>query len=518
MSDRKRVFYQEGETPAWVEAAQLLQARLGWDPVLWAASLPDGGEHHQLVARTFPDSVFVNSFDLNRGIWPAALAQVPDAVLDAPLLGSFSEAETVCLRMMDRMDHDRRSFPFDDRVALFHQLLRRVLATYDHLRPDVVVFPAIPHVPADYLFYVVAQRRGIHTIIFQRSWSPVRLYTMESFEVGCQPLYAAYADLLARGEPAVLSDGAREHLRAMRASREAAKELVENEFIGPAFSRHVPVVRTLAGRAYRTLRSARRPAAAFRLRPDTYMKGRLRPVDRPPTHAELTVQRWRGNLAKWRLRRHYDELARPAVSGDYVFVPLHFQPELTTSPQGGEFVDQEHVVRLMASTVPAGWRVVVKEHFQTFMADYQGHIARSREFYSRLAAIANVQLVPADDESLPLIDGARALVTVSGTTGWEAVLRGVPALVFGVPWYRGCEGVSDVRTVDDVRAALASVIAGVRPDPARVDLFVEALESVDHEIAFTIYYDYLRDPAAVRNEGATRADALETASLRWTDD
>jgi hypothetical protein len=74
-----------------------------------------------------------------------------------------------------------------------------------------------------------------------------------------------------------------------------------------------------------------------------------------------------------------------------------------------------------------------------------------------------------------LIGQARAVATVSGSVGWQAMCRGIPALVFGEAWYRSCEGAFRVRNDADARAALASIAAGFRVPHEAVERFAAAL-------------------------------------------
>ena len=74
------------------------------------------------------------------------------------------------------------------------------------------------------------------------------------------------------------------------------------------------------------------------------------------------------------------------------------------------------------------------------------------------------------------VRNARAVATITGFIGWEALLRGVPALVFGAAWYRACRGIYRIKTRQDVDAALASIAAGQRHKVEEVVAYAGALE------------------------------------------
>jgi hypothetical protein len=67
---------------------------------------------------------------------------------------------------------------------------------------------------------------------------------------------------------------------------------------------------------------------------------------------------------------------------------------------------------------------------------------------------------------------------VTGTTGWEAIARGVPVLCFGTAWYQGCDGVFDARRLEGLDAGVEAIAGGARPDARKVRLFLKAVERV----------------------------------------
>jgi len=46
---------------------------------------------------------------------------------------------------------------------------------------------------------------------------------------------------------------------------------------------------------------------------------------------------------------------------------------------------------------------------------------------------------------------------VTGTAGWEAIVRGTPALVFGDPWYKHAPGCFSTKTRDALQSALHAI-------------------------------------------------------------
>jgi len=191
----------------------------------------------------------------------------------------------------------------------------------------------------------------------------------------------------------------------------------------------------------------------------------------------LQLMRHAGNRKKRDLLRGYLERCGTLdFTVPYIFVALHYQPEQTTSPTGGVFVAQNLMVDMLARVVPPGWRIYVKEHPFQFFPNSIGERSRSIEFYDDLLAHPNVTLVPWSVSPFDLIDHAKAVATVCGTTGIETIMRSKPVLAFGYAWYRDCEGVFYTPSVDECRRALREIASGYQVDRRKVRLYLKAVE------------------------------------------
>ena len=135
--------------------------------------------------------------------------------------------------------------------------------------------------------------------------------------------------------------------------------------------------------------------------------------------------RLRNLAAMRRIVRRKDLPAEP-----FVFCPLHYQPEATLLGASPAWLDQLALVRLLSASLPAGHRLVVKDH------PVIGG-TRAPAFYRSVRQLPNVVLL---DERVSGRWIARArncslVATIGGTVGLEAMLFGKPVLVFGRVYY-----------------------------------------------------------------------------------
>jgi len=119
----------------------------------------------------------------------------------------------------------------------------------------------------------------------------------------------------------------------------------------------------------------------------------------------------------------------------YIYVPLHNQPEMSTSALGGIFRDQALLIEALARDLPTDWKIFVKENPR------QGAYARGPMFFHRLKRIPSVEIMPSNANTHALSKNAQFVASVTGTVGWEAIRQGTPAMVFGAAWYGSLEGV-----------------------------------------------------------------------------
>jgi len=119
----------------------------------------------------------------------------------------------------------------------------------------------------------------------------------------------------------------------------------------------------------------------------------------------------------------------------YIYVPLHLQPEMTTSALGGIYCDQLLMIEHLHNILPDGWKILVKENPK------QGPFARGAMFFHRLNRLDRVQMVPSDTNTSSLAKNSQIVATVTGTAAWEAIQLGKPAITFGRAWFNSIPGI-----------------------------------------------------------------------------
>lgn len=119
---------------------------------------------------------------------------------------------------------------------------------------------------------------------------------------------------------------------------------------------------------------------------------------------------------------------KPIDDDIFYLYPLHYHPESSTSILAPNYVDEDVVLKNIAFTIPNGALLYIKDHPIAF-----GY--KSLSFYRKIKSLPNVRLIHPDHDTKDLIQRACAIITISSTVGYEAVLKGKSSFVFGNVFY-----------------------------------------------------------------------------------
>lgn len=113
---------------------------------------------------------------------------------------------------------------------------------------------------------------------------------------------------------------------------------------------------------------------------------------------------------------------------DYVFFPLHIEPEVTLLVYSKPYMNQIEVIRNIAYSLPVGMILVVKEH-------PAARGKRPLSYYKKVEEIFNVRFAEPTMDARSLIVHSKLVAAIAGSVGFEAVLLGKPVLTFGLTPY-----------------------------------------------------------------------------------
>lgn len=485
-----RVFYASGQ-PYTFELALLFYKNHKWNPVYWLV----GSEIIDLVKSRFCDTVVHRFIDSVKGRPADAFINESKICVDPTLLHKLSDQQITAFHMMNRNDSHTSSFSFSERSEFFRNVLNYWFTVIKKLKIDLVVFEEEPHQASDYILYVLCGEIGVQTLMPVRTIVNLGLLPVEKFEHGCIPLVNKYKKIIKNFDKydtkidkelelyfeklngdyeSILDDHLWDQVESVKTLSEKASFVVR--------------VLNITKLYYQKIFNYKAHATKLKLllKIDIYdsdqKQKRHRLEDSNQGYFELFYYRLKAVWQKKRNLNFYKSVCSNNLNltKPYILCGLQYQPEKSTCPLGGYFVDQIYMVELLSSCLPLGWYIYVKEHPSQFVPTYTRYgECRDLHFYEALLKIPNVKLVSLKNDSFTLIDKAQGVASVGGTMCWEAIARGKPALCFGDTWFKACHGVFPITSKETLKNAYCEILHGFKPCIEKVKLFAKLVRDIN---------------------------------------
>lgn len=368
--------------------------------------------------------------------------------LDGALIEKMRECEATFMTMIERyangkdISHNERKRQYMDHLRFWNDLLQKK-------NIDLVLLNHVPHQCYDYVLFCLAKHHGIQTLFVDRTALLDAFYVEEDWKTAGTEIKQKYDELQKEYGNASLAVELSPDYEAY------FKQYTEQQAAPWFMNKARPSMNTSFVQRWWKV------AVGLIIRkPLTLLRSVLSPSV------------WRRKLNQHGVIRMYDtHVQEPDLSKPYVYVPLHMQPEATTCPMGGVFMDQEKLVQLLASHLPKDVRIYVKEH------PYQTEVCRSKAFYQSLLDIPSVTFVPRSLSTFTLTEHAVAIASVSGTAGFEGIFRKKPFLMFGYRFFQFAPGVFRVRSTEDCQKAVDAIFNKKEtPQTRDLRLFLKAME------------------------------------------
>jgi hypothetical protein len=154
-------------------------------------------------------------------------------------------------------------------------------------------------------------------------------------------------------------------------------------------------------------------------------------IETPPHLIALSALRTGFRRLHVRLLNVFDKA--PDLSVPFVYVPLHYAPEISDMYFGTDYDHHEAFIAHLSKHIPSDCQLYVKDHVSMWGR-------RPAGFYKNLSMLYNVKIIDPAVSTFDLIKAARATLTVTGTAGWEAYLLGRPVVVLGDVFYNFLPG------------------------------------------------------------------------------
>lgn len=158
----------------------------------------------------------------------------------------------------------------------------------------------------------------------------------------------------------------------------------------------------------------------------------------------------RYEYTKQKLYRKNKYFQNPIDGEKYVYMPLHLIPESSTFTLAPIYINELSIIEAVSKSLPTGWWLYVKEH-QAMLGE------RGEFFYKAVNKLPNVKMVQLNyyQDPKPWIIKSQGVVTISGTSAYEAAMLGKHAIVFSDVPFSLIEGVHRCKSFEDLPAIIS---------------------------------------------------------------
>lgn len=136
-------------------------------------------------------------------------------------------------------------------------------------------------------------------------------------------------------------------------------------------------------------------------------------------------------------KRNVQTLIHGCTINDFtVYFPLHLQPELTTdslAPRG--FTNQVAAIIQLLSYCRKDTKILLKPNPKS-----STHGFNDQEILDIFADHPQIEIIDVSISSQDVLKKSICVATITGSIGYEAIHNGIPAIYFGLPWWRSMNG------------------------------------------------------------------------------
>jgi len=417
---------------------------------------------HCYVIDYFPTSysdniILKRAFDhyyITRGVYPDEIHKFPP--LDASLVEEMAFVETITLKMMDRLYNESHSYQERKQMYLNH------LRFWNHFlinqKIDTIIMPNYPHEMYDYIICQLCKKYKILFLNF--ATLPIisnRVILMENYPEKNWGLINQYNEIKKNWKKYQANLKFSENFQVYWNS------VIEQNVKPPPFynkKKSIDFIKIAKMISLMILKCI-------------YLNKLFERI-------KSRVLNWRfklkclksNNLLK---KTYLDFCEVPNLNKPFIYIPLHYQPEMTTSPLGGIFTNQELMIYMIAEAVPNDTDIIIKEHPTQWLFLSRG---RTLTFYNNLKKVKNIKFAHPDFSSFKLTSNAIAVATITGSVGWEALAMEVPVLIFGDAHYRYLDCVHNIDSQNACNNAIKKIFEGQKPTIEQLKQYLLALDNI----------------------------------------
>lgn len=167
----------------------------------------------------------------------------------------------------------------------------------------------------------------------------------------------------------------------------------------------------------------------------------------------------------------------PTFNENYIFFPLHQEEEYSLLTLAPYYTDQINVIKNIAKSIPIDFKLYVKEHPIQEIRSW-----RKISTYKELINLPNVKLIHPDVSSTELIKNCKMVITISGTSAFEASFYNKPSIMFSDTMFSGLSWITRLKSFENLNQIISNSFKN-KVDVNELNNYVDFIfeNSFDHD-------------------------------------
>lgn len=383
---------------------------------------------------------WINSDDFNKKIY-SFMSDKKLPALDAKLFEELRWCESLYYSMIDRLEVENlKNISYHQRKKYYENDLRCMLWILENYKIDVCVFSTIPHISFDFVLYGLCKFLGIKTVIGYFG-IPIPGKSISTFFM---------SDIF---NPIPKLNNFNPTSNSKIQIPERMKHYYEH------YGREKDSIKSFVYASDYIVEKNKLQSFLELVRKKIKQRNFITSIRKKVTQ----------HFVGKRIDKYLNKYQVDKAEGKYIYYPLHYQPECTSLPMGGAYYNQIHVIRLLSKCLPKGITLYVKPHPRR-------NLLTNEDFYDQIRELDNVKLLSSKTNTYELIDNALAVVSLTGTAITEALIRGIPVMMFGYHFWKYAPNVFHCVSEDDCKNAINTICSGYKFNKEVFDEFLCELD------------------------------------------
>ena len=327
------------------------------------------------------------------------------------------------------------SMSFDLKRLYAHRYITYWIQFIKYNSIVMVISPVAPHRVFDFSLLIACQMLGINYVSFQTTPIDKQLFLIDKFYDSDQFIF----------EHDFKSHGLKEKIKNDVARRSGTYEKALPNYEKKNILANKNQIKKTLNFSRKFFQDKYKFWSSFKLPKNLIKGGHIAPFD----YASYLICK---NRRLKSLKKYYEKNTSSVdVNKEYIFFPLHYQPEETTCPSGGIYSNQLLVLDKLLQIGSQDTLIYVKEHRTQFNNNYNGDLGRKKDFYDFLIQHPRVKLVDMNIDQFLLVDNSKMVATVTGTVAYESFCRNIKSVLFGRTWLNGLTNVHKYSSVSKLQ-------------------------------------------------------------------